>query len=227
MADIFDPVNLGSYDLRRKIMSFLSNRMPPYIALIRSQHTEFDTNTLPDPAYFDAYDPYTAKAYPAIGAYINGSDDYVMEDITFTGAQTFTTTYDVTIFVAARTAFLGTDDAGVQMWEQPERDSAMRIRDIYIAALKSILFNEPSLGTAGLDVGLAKVQRGTYSEILPDPMQTTASRFVATGLASVNIEHIESTSPEVYGYVHTFDTTVKLIDDTPDLSEVTEVPGEM
>src|SRR5689334_14977081 len=123
---IFDPVNLGAYELRKDIMDFLRDRLPKYIELIRLQHPEFDESTLPSPKYFDAYDPMTAKDYPAIGAYVNGSSDYSLDDdISFTGGQTFTAVYDVTIFVATRTAFLGTDDAGVQVWQTPERDSAM------------------------------------------------------------------------------------------------------
>ena len=226
MVEYFDPVNLGPYTLRRTVLNFLRDRLPPYIELIRIQHPEFDQQLLPDVGYWDAYDPYTAKSYPAIGMYVNGSDDYVMDDDTsFTGAQVYTAVYDTSIFVATRTAFLGTDDAGVAVWEQPERDSAMRIRDIYMGAIKSVLFNEPSFGTAGEDVGLTKLQRGTYQEILPDPLNANG-RFVASGVATANIEHRETTVPPVYGYFHNLDADVKKIDDSSPPVEQIDLPDE-
>lgn len=223
MANIFDQVNLGGYDLRTKITSFLSSRVPAYIEMIREQRPEFTPELLPSPVYFDAYDPYTAKDYPSLGVYINGSDDYVMEDITVTGSQSFTSVYDITIYVGVRTAFLGTDEDGVQIWEQPERDSAIRIRDIYMAALKSIFFNEPSMGTAGKDIGLIRMQRATYKEIFPDPVTSQGVRFVAAGIIGLSVEHIETTTPPSLGYVHNIHTTIDLIDDSNPLVDPDDI----
>ena len=224
---IFDPVNLGAYELRRNIIAFLADRMPKYIELVRLQYPQFDERTLPSPVFFDAYDPLTAKDYPAIGAYINGSDDYLLdEDISFTGGIEFTAKYDVTIFVATRTAFLGTDDAGVQVWESPERDSAMRQRDIYTASLKSVLFNEPSMGTTLKDIGRLKIQLDTYEDVAPEPMAVNSGRYVATGIATMNIDRTEGTSPVILGYVNNFETTVEVIDDDPGIVNPFEIPGE-
>lgn len=207
-----DPVNLGAYTLRKTILTFLKDRIPKYVEMIRTQFPDMDDQYLPDIAYFDGYDPYTAADYPVIGAYINGSDDYVLDDINFTGGQTFSSTYDVSIFVTARTALLGTDDAGVIMWETPERDSSMRIRDIYLGALKAIIFNEPTFGTASIEIGHTRMIRKTYKEIMAEPFQN-GPVFLSSGIIAANVEHIESTSPEIYGYVNNFDTEIKLIDD--------------
>jgi hypothetical protein len=208
----YDPVNLGAHTLRKTIMQFLSDRMPKYLELIRAEYPELDEAHLPPIAYFDAYDPYTAVDYPAIGAYINGSDEPQWDDINFTGGQTFTSAYDVTLFVACRTALLGTDDAGVTMWEQPERDSAMRIRDIYLGAMKAVIFNEPTFGTASIEIGHTRLVRKTYKEMMGEPWQS-GPVYVASGLISANIEHTESTSPQIYGYVNNVDTAISLVDD--------------
>lgn len=223
---VFDPVNLGAFELRKDILDFLSDRVPQYIELIRTQHPEFDDNRLPSPVQFDAYDPLTAKDYPSIGAYINGSEDYTLdEDISFTGGQTFTSVYEVTIFVANRTAFLGTDDEGVQVWETPERDSAMRQRDIYLGAVKSVLFNEPSIGTSIKDIGRSKIQRDTYEDMCPEPM-VAGSHYIATGVISLKIERRETTAPPVLGYLHNVDTVVTVIDDDPGIVDPFEIPGD-
>lgn len=205
----------GSSRLRSMLADYLSTRMPQSIDNVREQYG-FDEFTLPYPKKYDAGNPIDADVYPYVGAYITGSDQMRRTGNIVGAAVEYDTTYEVTLFVAARTALLGVDEAGLDKWEKPGRESAMRVRDDLTVIMRELLLTSPSLGTAGTEKRLL-VNEDSLRESYPEPVSVnTYGAFSCSGLITVNINMLESTSVPYIGKVTDTNVIIDLI-----------VPGEI
>jgi hypothetical protein len=203
----------GNTTMRNFIGDYLSVAVPQYIDIMRSQNAELNEFTLPYPKAYLETDPMQVLEYPSIGVYCTGSDDFVQTDTKPSGALEFDATYEVTIFVATKTAFLGQDEAGIPVYEKDYRYSAMRQRDDLLSCVKAAILNTPSLGTAGQEYR-AYANRDTLRDASPEPVKLHDNRngfYICSGIINVNVKQTESTVVPIIGHANLFSVESSLI----------------
>lgn len=201
----------GATRLREIIAVHLSQKLPGVIDMMRKDY-DLDEHTLPYPIKYNTSNPTEAEVYPYIGAYITGAAQYVRTGaVGKTGNVEWDVTYEVTIFIAARTAYLGTDDSGLDKWERPGRDSAIRIRDDLISAIQSVILETPSFGTAGSDNRVI-LDEDSLRIAYPEPIAVnTFGAYSCSGLVTANMSMIESTIVPAIGTANTTNVTIELL----------------
>lgn len=200
-----DKLMRGSTTIRQAFVKFMEVDMPARIAHARTpeQWDIQDHHFLENITRFDAYDPFEVghSEYPLMGCYVTGSSGFVRQDVTDHGNREYAAVYETTVFVAARTVYLGADSVGIDSWQQPGKDSAMQQRDDYMSLLRSALLEFPSLGTAGTASEIG-IQENTIRESYPEPVKVADDRnpvWAAMGIINVNIRLTETLSSIPYG----------------------------
>src|SRR5690606_10291347 len=170
---------------------------------------------LPYPKEYLCYDPFDVTGHPALGVFISGGHDFVLRGPRDTGSMEYDTIYETTIFVSAATANLGTDDAGIPVWENPYRDASIRQRDDLLHLVAQALVDSPSLGTADGSTGF--ILEADLSELrvsTPEPIKIGDNRnpvWVATGFLLVNVRCSENTARPFLGVVEEMDLTFNIV----------------
>jgi hypothetical protein len=99
------------------------------------------------------------------------------------------------------------DPQGV--WESPEYDSAMRMRDDLLGITRSAILSTPSLGMKGI----ARVNEGTLTEDYLDAIKLSKenSRWAAGGTLSFDMQVVESNFLPIIGEADTVSVDVDLL----------------
>jgi hypothetical protein len=134
----------GPTRLRRVISDYLSATVPDLVDIARSQW-DLAPWQLPAPRAYNAYDPYTLNVYPVVGVYIDPSEGQGRRGINDRHEEVYEFQHNTTVFCYARTAAV----PGAN-WEQPTKDSAIRIcNDLTYVVLNALLldrtFGDPSV----------------------------------------------------------------------------------
>lgn len=209
---IQDTMMRGGTRLRSIISQYLAYSMPLAIDIMRNQNSELNENLLPYPKIYDSSDPIDADDYPCVGSYLlrDSTVDYI--EILPSSAVEVETTYQVVVFVSVKTAFLGLDLANLPKYEEPHRYSALRMRDDLMAVLKNVIFNSPSLGTAGT-ASRAVVDLTTWDAEFPEPMKRGSDAnpvWVCSGTVTLNINLVERTVVPYIGNANVINTEVNI-----------------
>jgi hypothetical protein len=193
----------GATRARAYIEAHLRSSMPPLIIEARSQWNIPDWK-LPLPAVYDAYDPLTASVYPIIGSLVSRTSGWRRNDYNEHGEEVYEATYAMRVFVWTITAV---DPQGV--WESPEYDSAMRMRDDLLGITRSAILSTPSLGMKGI----ARVNEGTLTEDYLDAIKLSKenSRWAAGGTLSFDMQVVESNFLPIIGEADTVSVDVDLL----------------
>jgi hypothetical protein len=183
----------GVTRLRDTLALYLSATVPPAIDYLRTQYGLSD-KMLPYPAKYNTSDPTEAEVWPYVGSYVTGADQFNRTgNVEPSGAIEYEKTYELTIFVAVKTALLGQDASGIDVYEQPTYDSALRQRDDLMAAIEQAIFSSPSLGTAR-SKNRFLVNEDSIRLSLPEPVSiNTYNAYSCTGLMTVNVRSLETT----------------------------------
>ena len=191
------PLMRGATVARAIIENYLRDNLPDLLVVARDQWTLTEYE-LPDPAGYDSYDPLTANAFPMIGSLVSRTRNWRQRDITDLGEQVYSATYDVKVFLWVRTP--ATEDGG---WEQPVYDSALRLRDDLLAAVRSCILTRPSLGSNGA----AQVNEGTMVEDYLDAFKAAGSdqnpRWMCGGVLNFEMVLDEQNYQEAAGIAET------------------------
>ena len=210
-----EPMARGPHTLRAALASHFALTVPGIIDVMRLQNHDLDEEHLPYPVDYNCYDPMHQTDYPVVGAYINSTESWSNVERLKSGSMVYDAAYDTTIFVVARTALLGQEPGGLPDWEQPERESAMKMRDSLHTAVRSALLGTPSIGTAG-EEWRCVVQEETFRETFPDAMKSAQTNiYLCSGVMNLTIMVREAIASPIYGPLEGVDTTTGLIDDTP------------
>ena len=212
VADIYTQnISSGPTRLREKIGEYLASRMPLVIDAMRLQRLDLSDNLLPYPNKYDVYDANEADNYPVVGVYVSSTDEWKRVETTTRGTQYFDVKYDVTLFVVGQTAQLGLDNSSFVIWETPERDSAIKMRDNLHTALRQVVINGPSFGTAGTDMRLS-ADIESIKEAFPPPIQAAqTSVYVCSGVMNLSVFQYEPIVAPTYGPVETISTDIELM----------------
>lgn len=172
---------------RAYIEDHLSIEMPKLITAARAQWNVADWQ-LPMPTAYNAYDPLSVSVYPIVGSLVSRSTGWARVDINDHAEEVYEAYYSMRVFVWALTGY--NPDPNVQAWEQPEYDSAMRIRDDLLAIMKSCILATPSLGKKGI----VKVNERTMTEDYLEAIKlsTQNNRWAAGGVLSFDMQVTES-----------------------------------
>lgn len=208
---IQDKMMRGNTNLRKIISAHLQSTIPDAIDILVSQNTDLTAALLPYPKSYDMIDPLDTKEFPAFGAFVTGSDKFEYTSVEPTGALEVDPIYEVTLFVSVKTLIIGTDAAGLPIYEKPYRSSVIRARDDYMAVLANVIINHPSLGTAGSKYR-AKVNAETMRMSYPEPITDNNMYFIASGFMNLSISYTETTVVPYYGNANTIDTDAELIE---------------
>jgi hypothetical protein len=208
---IVDTAGRGETLMRQQMERYFSQYIPVYLQTLIDQNQDMDALKSPMPIMYNASDPLDTPdgMYPVIGAFFNGSTDYRVIDLTPSGGFVYNPTYEVTLFVAVVTAQIGANDAG-PTWDSPTRDTTVRQRDDLINALVAAIINSPSLGTANTETPMM-VDLENMRKATPEPMKLqgqTNSRWVDTGLITINVSRVETTAVPILGYFNEYNQDI-------------------
>ena len=207
---IQDKMMRGGTNIRSIIATHLSNVVPPTIDIMIAQNADLSLAKLPYPKAYNVIDPLDSKEFPVFGAFLTGADKFEYTTVEPTGAFEIDPIYEVTIFVTVKTLIIGTDAAGLPIYEKPVRESAIRARDDYLAILANVVINNPSLGTAGLKYR-AKVNTDSIRLSYPEPIQDNLN-FIASGFMNLTINYTETTVVPYYGNANQISTEVDILE---------------
>lgn len=192
----------GNTGLRNAVSVYVQSVLPPQIAYYREQYG-LSPAQLADFVSYDVVDPYDVIKYPAFGAYFTGHTAFKHLEHFPDGSQEYSYTCEATLFVAARTAYLGVDEQGIDVYEEPYRESAVRQRDDYMALLREAVFRDPAMGTYTGDMRII-TKIDSWRESYPEPFKVSDQRnpyWVANAVAVVDMTVIERTADEYIGKV--------------------------
>lgn len=210
-----EPMGRGLYTLRKTIADYFSVAVPRIIDVLRDQNEDINENNLPYPVEYNSYDPVHQTDYPVVGSYIPNTEQWSRVERLESGSMVYEAAYDTLIYVVGRTVNNGQEDSGLPDWEQPERESAMKMRDNLHAAVRAALLTSLSLGTAGEEWRVV-VDDETLRETFPEPIQSKQSNvYLCSGVINVTIMVREAIASPIYGPLLGVDPLVGLIDDTP------------
>lgn len=200
----------GVTDIRNHISSHLSVEMPLLIDVAREQWS-MPEHLLPYPKVFDSYDPLKVDngQFPSVGSHAVRTPRLTRVDISDTAEEEYIVRYTMRVFVWVRTPY----DETTQAWVAPEYDSCLKQRDDLGAILRASLLRWPSLGTAGADRPLLKVEETSLTEEYFDaiPSGSQNDRWMAGMSITVDIDSTESTYHEPIGTADTIHTDVGVL----------------
>jgi hypothetical protein len=137
----------GATDLRTVVSTFLADATPALITKAR-EDWEVENWQLPFLTSFDTYEPneVTNDQFPFCGAFVVRNPRTTRFSQDHQAQNKYRTSYQVRVLVWARSC-LKPDDT----WEEPEYNSAIRLRDDLVAIVRQALLSTPSMGTEGDD----------------------------------------------------------------------------
>lgn len=213
-ANIHETLMRGNSDIRLKLESFLKEQVPYYLDIMRSQNPELTTKTLPNPLAYNAVDPNEVLSYPTVGVYITGASNFTREAVWPSSAIRYRPDFDVVIFVATKTATLGTDEDGVIVKEKPYALSAMRQRDDILSAVVASLVNKPSLGTADDCYGM-RFNEDTIEVSTPPPAKAGNNSnpdYICSGTITATISAAQDTVLPTIGIAEDINVIIRKIE---------------
>lgn len=211
-----DTMMRGNTRVRQTIGKFLEEQVPINLAVLRLQNDDIDEINMPDPQEYLANDPNDTKSYPSVGLYCTGTDHFEMSQTLPSGGLEFDGHYEVTIFVATKTANLGRSAANYPLWERDFRHSALRQRDDLTAVVRHCILNTPSFGTADDAHYQVRADRNTLREAYQEPVKLQGASnpiWIASGIINVDVMVSERTVLPIIGRVKDVDLHTYLIDD--------------
>lgn len=197
----------GVTTVRKYIADFFAAQLPSLVPIARQQWGLQDYE-LPLPVRYDSYDPLSATDYPTLGSYVQTSNGWRRVD---QGSmhQEYKPRYACRAFVWVRTPNYVDPDTGGTVWVEPEYDSAIRLRDDYLALMRQALLLVPSLSNPGV----CSIDEGTLSEDYLEPIKpsTQSSRWLAGGIISFEMSVMETVYEQPIGAVDTTAVTAELM----------------
>lgn len=202
----------GNQHLRNQLKGFILPAMADALQYNRGDWG-LTEQQLPDPKFFDGDDPFTAghNSYPNIGIYATGSANFSRTDHTDYRTDQYEYDSELTFYVVAQTAPLGVDEEGVESWEQPYRESAMRQRDDLMATLREVCFRDRSFGTIDNEDLSINMSVTSWRESYDDPIKVSDNRnpqWLASGIALCTVKVSENLQKRYLGNVDTVSTDV-------------------
>ncbi len=197
----------GPNGARTIIATYLANRLPTVFLPAMRVDLGLDQFRLPNPARYDAYDPYEQDVWPKVGSIITGSDGHGLGDWTtnttaeLSMSELYTPTYNMIIFAWARTPLLADDS-----WATPPRESALLLRDHLAAAVRMALLDDPGLGYTNDSVKL--ITERMREEYLEGVELSSGSRWAAGVQWFVPLRVSEALALAPYGVAETFITEI-------------------
>lgn len=187
----------GGTALRAHIGAFLAQAMPPLIDAARTAWAMSEYQ-LPYPKMYDAIDPSMVgnDSYPALGAVLLNDRNHIREDWDIHAQQVYSPVYSIRLFVSARTPL-----TEAEIWEEPQKASAVRVRDDLTRLIQQALLQTPSLGRPSeLKLDEASLQTDYLEPVLT---RSQGGRWVASSMVSVEIAFTESTYAPAIGTANT------------------------
>lgn len=171
--------------LRSYISTYLETAIPPLIDEARVQW-DLDEYHLPYPLSYDAIDPSMVDKFPAIGAVVLNDRNHIREDWDLHAQQTYSAIYSVRLMVVARTPM----DSN-ERWVQPEKESALRLRDDLTRLVHHAVLDTPSLGRPDE----IRCNEGAMLTDYIEPFQanTQSKRWIGSSVVTLEIAFTEST----------------------------------
>lgn len=177
----------GATTLRQHLQYFLEQEIPPVIDAMRDQY-ELSEFELPYPAEYDAVDPtlVTNDEYPILGAVVLNDGSWNREDWDTHAQQIYSPVFNVRLVVVARTP--QTED---EEWEEPQKSSAIRLRDDLVGAVHHVILQTPSLGQP--DSIRCNESNMTTDYLEPYLSNSQSGRWIAAALINITVSFTEST----------------------------------
>jgi hypothetical protein len=183
--------------LRAIIQGFLADAIPAAVDVMREQY-ELTEYQLPYPARYDTVDLTVVgnDEFPTIGAVVLSGRDFVRTDIGEEAEQEYMPTYPTRIMVVARTPLDENEE-----WEEPVKDSAIRLTQDLAQLMLNCILQTPSFGAPeAVRMNEESVSIDYMDAIMPN---TQSKRFAAMASIACDIQFRETTYAVKYGDANT------------------------
>lgn len=192
---------MGNTNVRFTVRDFVVNHMPMMIDMAREQY-QYTPEQLPYITSVDVTEPNMTDTYPAFGSYFTGHSNFRRTDF-FANGEEYEYQCEATFFFSAKTAYLGVDSAGIDVYEDPGDYSAIRQRDDYMGLFRNLCLQYPSMLSAGKDAEI-HIDLNTWRESYSDIMKVSDARnpyYLANAAVTVTLRVTERTYVPVIGNI--------------------------
>lgn len=196
----------GNTLIRALLAGYLKVKMEHLIDVARLQWEDIDSDRLPYPKRYDAYDPLQTKEWPTVGANIVSDGNYKRVDITEYGDNEYQARYRIRLFCWVRTP-KNARGKGIG----PYYDTCMKMRDDMGAILKAALLDEPGLGTTDEknEPQVMVMEETLQTEYFDATRLSEESGHYSAGVSiNFDLDVQESLWREASGIAHTIDIAV-------------------
>lgn len=173
------------WSLRAIVQNYLAAKMPLFVNQARTDWS-LTAKQLPYPAKYDAIEPQqsTGSEYPILGAHFPSDDNWVRTDYTDVMEEEYWATYNALVFCWVRTP---EHETVVGAWEEPQYDSAVRLRDDMLELIHQALLWKQDLDAPNdCWVEETSFRRNRLDAI---KVNTQGDRWFAGGTISFNIRY--------------------------------------
>lgn len=181
------PIMRGPTLLREIVAEHMAAEAP---AVVQAMRTQYGLNewTLPSFTSYNAIDPTLVgnDEFPAFGAVVMNDRGHTRESWDLHAQVLYSPVYSMRLFVVARTP--RTQD---EQWEEPAKESALRVRDDLTRVVQHVLLDKPSLGHP-------ESVRCEETSLLTDYVEPflanrQSGRWIAASVITIEIHFTEST----------------------------------
>ena len=224
MSEAPIPTLFAHAKIRAYVINYLREVLPTFVARVESQ-SGYDDDNPGTPSYlpygvrlpetWDRFDPteFDHSSYPAIGLYINRVSAHRRMDVGASAGWEVQSTWSCTLSIACSSYYLGVDEDGVDSWETPEREAAMRNCQNLTMLVQAALLDSPSFRAD---------HSGDYSEIelvdsslsinFSEPIKPSRGpEWVAVAQITLDVRTTESIERPIMGIVRTASVRTELL----------------